>query len=623
MLGYSSKVRSLTTIVHEFVTNSLYSCEEGGILPEITVTVTPVSAQSREDVLGIGDGTTRLYEIPFEIYDADMLEIQVGGFNQTLKRDYEFKTEKKGKEAVRFINFKNSPAAGSKVAAKWAHAHLKVTVEDNGTGIPASKIGNAFGQLLSGTKFAQRKQKRGQQGIGASYAVLFAQLTTGKPTHVKTGIGDGRVHEADVSVDAKANKPLLAHERDYSGKYRGVKVECEFAEVTYNRSEYGTYEYLRRSALANPHAQLTLVEPDNNVVVFPRASTKVPVKPQSVLPHPLGITTSDFMDIAHQSKSRKVSSMLTSEFAAFTNERVAELDELTKAGGQAPINFDKAPLNLSFQEAERMVRAFQKIKFVRSVEDNALVPIGDEQIEKSLKNLLAPEKLKVVERKPKFFRGGIPFLVEAAVAFGGKAGAGGADAQNAAAVSTSTASTAKLNKDGEIAIGRAGLEILRYSNRTPLLFDSGTCAITQAVKEIDWTRYDLKDLENQPVSIFVNFVSVYVPYTGAGKLAISAEEDIVTEIKLALQDCARDVSVYLHSLAKAADQEARRKLFFNYLGEVAEALHDITGKPKEKLIAQLRIIAEERTRLMEAQDAAGQKDEDEELEDVGALEEDV
>src|SRR4029077_266415 len=107
-------------------------------------------------------------------------------------------------------------------------------------------------------------------------------------------------------------------------------------------------------------------------------------------------------------------------------------------------------------------------------------------------------------------------------------------------------------------MGRAGLEILRYSNRTPLLFDSGTCAITQEVKEIDWNRYDLKDLENQPVSIFVNFVSVYVPYTGAGKLAISAEEDIVTEIKLALQDCARDVSIYLHSLAKAADAEARR-----------------------------------------------------------------
>ena len=37
MLGYSGKLRSLTTIVHEFVTNSLDSCEETNILPEINV----------------------------------------------------------------------------------------------------------------------------------------------------------------------------------------------------------------------------------------------------------------------------------------------------------------------------------------------------------------------------------------------------------------------------------------------------------------------------------------------------------------------------------------------------------------------------------------------------------
>ena len=37
MLGYSGKVRSMTTIVHEYVTNSLDACEEAGILQEIKV----------------------------------------------------------------------------------------------------------------------------------------------------------------------------------------------------------------------------------------------------------------------------------------------------------------------------------------------------------------------------------------------------------------------------------------------------------------------------------------------------------------------------------------------------------------------------------------------------------
>ena len=37
MLGFSGKVRSLTTIVHEFTSNSLDAGEEVGILPEIFI----------------------------------------------------------------------------------------------------------------------------------------------------------------------------------------------------------------------------------------------------------------------------------------------------------------------------------------------------------------------------------------------------------------------------------------------------------------------------------------------------------------------------------------------------------------------------------------------------------
>ena len=39
MLGYSGKVRSLTTIIHEYVSNSLDACEEAGLLPEIRVEI--------------------------------------------------------------------------------------------------------------------------------------------------------------------------------------------------------------------------------------------------------------------------------------------------------------------------------------------------------------------------------------------------------------------------------------------------------------------------------------------------------------------------------------------------------------------------------------------------------
>ncbi|MBI2445590.1 DNA topoisomerase VI subunit B [Candidatus Micrarchaeota archaeon] len=493
MLGYSGKIRSLTTLVHEFVTNSLDSCEDAKILPEIRVEI----AQLPDD-------------------------------------------------------------------------HYKLVVEDNGTGIPKKNVGQALGKLLAGSKFSQRAQRRGQQGIGAAYATLFAQITTGKPTKVKTGLGDGKVYECLVSVDIKSNEPAITDEKEYAGKFKGLRVEAEYAEVGYNRSEYGSYEYLRRTALANPHCQITLVEPDNQITVFPRASKDIPKKPKNVQPHPLGITTSDLMDMAQVTTGRKISSFLVSDFTRVSAEKVKELQALMPA-----VDLERSPKALAWAEAEELVKNFQKVKWI-APETDALIPIGEDQLEKSLKNLLEPEKLKVVERKPRVFRGGIPFSVEVAIAYGGKSGQ-------------------------QVGEARKG-ELTRFANRVPLLFDAGNCAITEAFKSLDLNRYDLKEFETMPVTILVNFVSVYVPYTGAGKLAISAEEEIVAEIRFALMEAARDISTYLHGLAKAEEQERRRLIFFKYIKEIAQALEDVTGRKASVLEPKLKKIAEERTALLEAQE---------------------
>src|SRR5271155_4415394 len=55
MLGYSGKVRSLTTVVHEYVTNSLDACEEAGVLPDITVKVKEIS-ESKYSITNIDNG---------------------------------------------------------------------------------------------------------------------------------------------------------------------------------------------------------------------------------------------------------------------------------------------------------------------------------------------------------------------------------------------------------------------------------------------------------------------------------------------------------------------------------------------------------------------------------------
>ena len=53
---------------------------------------------------------------------------------------------------------------------------FRIAVEDNGPGIVPENVPFVFGKLLYGSRFHQIRQSRGQQGIGISAAVLYAQL---------------------------------------------------------------------------------------------------------------------------------------------------------------------------------------------------------------------------------------------------------------------------------------------------------------------------------------------------------------------------------------------------------------------------------------------------------------
>jgi len=485
MLGFSGKTRSLTTIVHEYVTNSLDACEEGGILPEI---------------------------------DIDIVEVD--------KERY------------------------------------KVIAEDNGPGIPEKHIGKALGQMLAGTKFHRYAQQRGQQGIGASGCTMYSQITTGKPVKVISRYDTRRI-TCEVSIDLKSNTPLVLNLVKDDGEFgHGLTVEGEFADVKYDKSSFGVYEYVRRTALANPHLQITLHDPEGQTHQFPRSSDKIPEKPMIVQPHPMGISTNDLIDFAHREKEcRRVSSFLQERFARFSAAKVDEIKALCP-----DVDFDKNPKDLQWVEAEKIIKAIQnpQVKWIAPATDS-VKPIGKEQIEKSLKNIIAPEFVVVSERSPKIYKGGIPFMVEAALAYGGGAGKKAA---------------------GDL----SSSEVIRYANRAPLLFDNSGCAIMEAVKAIDWKRYKLKNFEEEPLSVFVNISSVYVPYTSAGKQAISNDEEIVQEIKNAIMEAARDLQAYLSGIRRDHDRKERRKAILRYVSQLSHDLPDLAGKGKAGEIEKKLIV---------------------------------
>ena len=86
---------------------------------------------------------------------------------------------------------------------------------------------------------------------------------------------------------------------------------------------------------------------------------------------------------------------------------------------------------------------------------------------------------------------------------------------------------------------------MRFANRVPLAFDQGSCAITEALKSIDWKRYGIRDLENAPITVFVNIVSTNVPYLSTGKQSVAPEAEILHEVRQATMKIARSMQKYI------------------------------------------------------------------------------
>ncbi|MBI4210940.1 MAG: DNA topoisomerase VI subunit B [Candidatus Diapherotrites archaeon] len=405
-----------------------------------------------------------------------------------------------------------------------------------------------------------------------SGATMLSQITTGKATSVLTGTGKGKPFSAEITIDPKKNEPKLANLTEIAREFHGTIIKAKFKGVKYVNSEQAPLEYLRRTAIANPHAQITLIEPSGEKTVFKRTLKDIPGKPTEMKPHPKGVTIDDLVSLAKYTDARKVDTFLKNTFDRLGDKAIEEL-----AKG---ISFDlkKDPRQLTWEEAEEIVKQFKKITFIAPRTDG-LIPIGEDRISKSLKNIVNPEFLAVITRKPTVYSGGFPFQVEVGIAYGGEAG--------------------RMGDTNEEGVQQKKIEIMRFANRAPLLFDTGGCAITKAVQSIDWKRYGMRDYENAPLTIFVNLISVHIPYTSAGKQAISDEDEIMEELRLALMESGRKIYTYIGHQRRQAEKEAKRKMFYKYASEVAGAVADLTGKVKKEIEGKLHNLVLRHLKLEE------------------------
>ncbi len=449
-----------------------------------------------------------------------------------------------------------------------AEDRFKVVVEDNGPGIVKQQIPNIFGKLLYGSKFYTLKQNRGSQGIGISAAVLYSQLTTGKPTKIYSRISPKKsAHYFELQIDTKKNEPRVLKDNEINwNKDHGTKIELEI-EGRYLKGKQSVDEYIKQTAIVNPHATIIYITPEKEKFEYKRVTEELPKEAKEIKPHPYGIELGQLIKMLHDTRANTLQGFLQSDFS-----RIGQLTA-KEICNKAKLKQDEKPKKLEHKQIEVLFKALQETKII-SPSSDCLSPIGAELLEKELRKEINADFYVTISRSPAVYRG-MPFIIETGMAYGGE-----------------------LDKESQV-------RLMRLANRVPLLYQQGACAITEAVTETNWKPYELQQSGNNlpvgPTLILVHIASVWVPFTSEAKEAVAHYDEIIKEIKLALQECGRKLSIYIHKHIRAAEQRDKIDLFEKYIPELSNALSNLTNYKKELLQEKLQKLLKKELPTLESE----------------------
>lgn len=500
-----------------------------------------------------------------------------------------------------------------------------VSIEDNGPGIVKSHLPNIFGKLLYGSKFHRLKQSRGQQGIGISAAVMYGQMTTGKPSEIISKVARNKqVHRLSLQIDTKKNAPKVIKDEIYNDKYwqekeSGTKIAIEL-DGAYKEGKHGVFSYLRQSALSNPHASITFVDPKNRVHEFPRLIGVPPIEPKEIKPHPLGIELGTLLQFMHEAKGQTLATFLKSEFSRVTDEVAQEI--CSKAGLSPRMLAAKAGRG----EAESVFNAIQQVKLL-APPTNCLSPLNEDAIIKALYWFYVESQKNRSGEEEEPQSGEIAATPTPAVRKKGKkvsqeefdfsaqmAAQGGPSEISAIDKKIETLKNAEeeavLDEEAgffvtavtrppnvyrgnpfqiEVGLfyGRSLpadnlVEVFRFANRVPLQYQAAACAMSKAVISAPWKLYGLQQsrsaLPAGPMVIMVSISSVWVPYTSESKEAVAHYPEIIKELRLALMEAGRRLQRFLNRRKRHSDEEKKRSYIEKYLDPIREALGEILGQ---------------------------------------------
>ncbi|MDH3561085.1 MAG: DNA topoisomerase VI subunit B [Gammaproteobacteria bacterium] len=463
----------------------------------------------------------------------------------------------------------------------------RVVVEDNGPGIVEQQIARIFGKLLYGSRFHKLSQSRGQQGMGISAAGMYAQLTTGKSLHVISRVkGERLASELFVTIDTAKNRPELHGRKKIKwNRSHGTRVEVEI-EGRFQKGPHSVEMYLKQTAIASPYVSIHFQGPRGEAIRFRRCTKQLPPWPTEIKPHPRGIELGRLIQMLNSTRSRSLLKFLETEFSRVGRKTAQEI--VSHAGPH--LTERSLPRRIAHVQARSLYRAIKRVP-VSAPRTDCIVPIGEQRLYEGMRKEIDADFYIVSTRPPAVYRGN-PFQVEVGLAYGAPGGANlqvdaGGRIRKTAHPRRAAAATLELH-------GEEPAHLLRFANRVPLLYEQEGCAMTRAVLQTNWRSYGLQQpkgaLPVAPLVILVHLASVWVPFTSEAKEAIAAYPEIIRELKLGVQACARKLAEHLRQEGRLKREYEKRSHIEKYLPHVGIALQeilDLTDEQRDRSVARL------------------------------------
>jgi DNA topoisomerase-6 subunit B len=195
---------------------------------------------------------------------------------------------------------------------------------------------------------------------------------------------------------------------------------------------------------------------------------------------------------------------------------------------------------------------------------DCLAPITAELVEAGLRKEYDADFYAAATRDAEV-HGGDPFIVEAGIAYGGE-----------------------IPSEGSV-------ELLRFANRVPLVYQRGACATTDVIRTIGWRNYGLDQpggsgMPNGPAVVSIHVASTNVPFTSESKDALANVPAIEDEIELAVREAARELKSYLNKRRSMKQRREKQNVLGTILPEMAEKVAEVTGRERPDIDGALARI---------------------------------